>query len=139
VKAQPVTATIEISPGELIDRQTILLIKSRRIGDAGKLATVRAELARLSAVAGRLPWDGELERLAEDLLAINSELWQIEDDLRDCERERRFDEPFIQLARSVYLRNDARAATKREIDVHLASHLTEVKSYASLGAAAEAA
>ncbi|HEX7842024.1 MAG TPA: hypothetical protein VF469_31350 [Kofleriaceae bacterium] len=135
MKTQRVTAHIEISPGELIDRHTILVIKSRRIADTAKLATVRTELDRLSELTGRLPWDGQLEQLAGDLLAINSDLWQIEDDLRDCERERRFGEHFVELARSVYHRNDARAATKQKIDLHLDSHLTEVKSYASLGAA----
>ena len=130
-----VTATIEISPGELIDRHSILVIKSRRIRDTAKLATVRAELDRVSDLCDRLPWDGELERLARELLAINDHLWQIEDDIRDCEREREFGEQFVRLARSVYHRNDARAATKREIDIHLDSHIMEIKSYASLGAA----
>jgi hypothetical protein len=136
VKPQRVTANIEISPGELIDRHTILEIKSRRISDRAKLATVRAELDRLSQLTGRLPWDRELEQLAGDLLAINSDLWQIEDELRDCERARSFGDEFVRLARSVYHRNDARAQTKRKIDVHLDSHLTEVKSYASIGGAA---
>jgi hypothetical protein len=136
VKPNRVTANIEVSPGELIDRHTILVIKSRRIADGAKLATVHAELDRLGQLTRTLPWDRELEQLAGDLLAINSELWQIEDDIRDCERERSFGDQFVHLARSVYLRNDARAQTKRKIDVHLDSHITEVKSYASIGGAA---
>ena len=121
---------VPISPGELIDKVTILEIKSERMSDAAKLQNVRAELALLkqtweasaySAVDIRQEWDG--------LREVNAQLWDIEDRIRDKERERAFDEEFIELARAVYVTNDERAAIKRRINVKLGSSLVEEKSY----------
>lgn len=124
------TVTIEIAPGELIDKITILEIKREQISDAEKLANVRIELETLEASrdAAIQPSD-EMTRLTADLKAVNQELWGIEDDIRDCERDGDFGPKFIELARAVYKTNDRRAALKREINVHLGSRLVEEKSY----------
>ncbi len=124
--------TIEVSAGELLDKLTILEIKSERITDPDKLRHVRDELILLAAVRqGTLPATPELSDLADQLKAVNQKLWQIEDDIRLCEREGRFDEQFIGLARSVYRENDRRATLKHAINVLLGSALIEQKSYAS--------
>jgi hypothetical protein len=121
---------VPISPGELIDKVTILEIKSERMSDAAKLQNVRTELALLkqtwetsaySAVDIRQEWDG--------LREVNAQLWDIEDRIRDKERESAFDQEFIELARAVYVTNDERAAIKRRINVKLGSSLVEEKSY----------
>jgi arylamine N-acetyltransferase len=121
---------VPISPGELIDKVTILEIKSERMSDAAKLQNVRTELALLkqtweasaySAVDIRQEWDG--------LREVNAQLWDIEDRIRDKERESAFDQGFIELARAVYVTNDERAAIKRRINVKLGSSLVEEKSY----------
>ena len=122
---------VEIAPGELIDKITILLIKSERIDDPGKIKNVRVELqvleeARDSAVAA----SPELDRLTAELKSVNEALWEIEDDIRDCERNKDFGPKFVELARSVYRSNDRRAAAKREINELLGSKLIEEKSYA---------
>ena len=122
---------VEIAPGELIDKITILLIKSERIDDPGKIENVRVELqvleeARDSAVAA----SPELDRLTAELKSVNEALWEIEDDIRDCERNKDFGPKFVELARSVYRSNDRRAAAKREINELLGSKLIEEKSYA---------
>lgn len=119
-----------VSFGELIDKITILEIKSRRIGDAGKLANVRRELDLLNAVwiasdAAKIDIDAERGKL----LAVNQLLWDIEDAIRRKELVRAFDHEFIELARSVYFRNDERAACKRAINLKLGSELVEEKSY----------
>lgn len=124
------TVTIEIAPGELIDKITILEIKTAFISDPDKLANVRIELETLeksrdSAIA---PSPG-MDRLTADLKAVNLELWKIEDDIRDCERDGDFGPKFVELARSVYKTNDRRAALKREINTLLGSRLVEEKSY----------
>jgi hypothetical protein len=122
---------IPIAPGELIDKITILEIKTERIRDSAKLANVRTELAELAAVRERcLPSSAELARLTSALKAVNEALWQVEDELRECERARDFGPRFIQLARSVYQQNDRRAALKRQINEQLGSRLIEEKSYA---------
>jgi hypothetical protein len=121
---------VPISPGELLDKITILRIKSARITDAAKLANVRAELAELektwrSAVGAR-------SDVADDeraLQAVNERLWTIEDDIRDKERAQALDARFIELARSVYIENDERAAIKKRINVKLGSRIVEEKSY----------
>ncbi|MCA9155076.1 MAG: hypothetical protein KDA38_09840 [Planctomycetales bacterium] len=124
------TITVEVAPGELIDKITILEIKSEQIQDAGKLANVRIELATLvEARDGAIPASEELERLTAELKEINLSLWRIEDDIRDCEREKDFGPRFIELARSVYRTNDRRAAVKRSINEFLGSKLIEEKSY----------
>jgi len=127
---QDATISVEIAPGELIDKITILEIKSARITDAAKVENVRIELstlgnARDSAIAA----SAELTDLTAQLKAINEALWEIEDDIRDCERDKDFGEKFVELARSVYKSNDKRAALKRDINVLLGSRLVEEKSY----------
>ena len=124
------TVTIEIAPGELIDKITILEIKSERIEDTKKVANVRIELETLEASRdATLPASPDLTRLTAALKAVNEELWVIEDDIRDCERAEDFGPEFIRLARAVYKTNDRRAALKREINELLGSRLIEEKSY----------
>ncbi len=121
---------VPISPGELLDKITILRIKCLRIADAAKLANVRLELSRLErSWAASVPAAADLLAEEEELARVNAALWEIEDRIRDHESEQRFDAGFIELARSVYLRNDERAAIKRRINVKLASELIEEKSY----------
>jgi hypothetical protein len=121
---------VPISPGELLDKITILRIKCVRITDAAKLANVRLELSRLEeSWTASVPAATELVAEEKELARINAALWDIEDQIRDRESEQRFDAGFIELARSVYLRNDERAAIKRRINLKLASELVEEKSY----------
>jgi hypothetical protein len=122
---------VPISPGELIDKMTILEIKSERMTDANKLANVRHELGLLKAT-----WQAS-DYSATDISAewarlkhINELLWVIEDDIRDKERARQFDTRFIELARAVYVTNDERAKVKRIINDRLGSKIVEEKSYA---------
>lgn len=123
---------VPVSPGELIDKITILTIKSRRIGDPAKLANVRAELDAL-----RRCWHASrygASNIADEeaaLTAVNERLWDIEDRIRDKERQRSFDAQFVELARAVYVENDQRAAVKKRINVALGSALVEEKSYAA--------
>ncbi len=127
---QDATITVEIAPGELIDKITILEIKSERITDAAKLENVRIELATLAkARDAAVAASAELTDLTGQLKSINEQLWEIEDDIRDCERAKDFGAKFIELARSVYKCNDKRAALKRDINTLLGSHLVEEKSY----------
>ena len=122
---------VPISPGELIDKITILEIKSAHISDAAKLANVRHELTLLQETWRESPHsavDIEAEWVA--LRGINQKLWDIEDDIRDKERARAFDQEFIELARAVYVTNDERAAVKRRINTKLGSKIVEEKSYA---------
>lgn len=124
--------TIEVSCGELLDKLTILEIKSRRIPDPAKQANIRRELEQLEAAWRGLPNPPdarEIARLRRALTEVNERLWVIEDDIRDKERAGQFDADFIALARSVYRTNDARAALKKEVDQLLGSRLTEEKSY----------
>ncbi|MHA1598295.1 MAG: DUF6165 family protein [Alphaproteobacteria bacterium] len=122
---------VEISPGELIDKLTILAIKLERIEDADKLKNIRHEHDVLtSALAASIPASGRLDELTGQLKAVNEELWEIEDDIRDCERAKDFGEKFIGLARAVYITNDRRSNVKRDINEHLGSSLVEEKSYA---------
>jgi hypothetical protein len=130
--AAPLELHAPLAPGELIDKITILEIKMERIRDTTKLANVRVELAELAAVHERcLPSSAELAGLTSALKAVNEELWQVEDELRECERAGDFGPRFIQLARSVYQNNDRRAALKRQINEQLGSRLIEEKSYAA--------
>jgi hypothetical protein len=123
---------VSVSPGELLDKITILRIKSRRMSDAAKLANVRAELAALEETWGASSYANiNIEADVNALLAVNERLWVIEDDIRDKEREQAFDAEFIRLARAVYFENDERAAIKRRINVKLGSALVEEKSYAA--------
>ena len=121
---------VEIAPGELIDKITILQIKADRFEDAAKLANVRAELATLEAARdAAIPPSPELDELAAALRAVNERLWEIEDDIRDCERAEDFGAGFVALARAVYRTNDRRAALKRDINLLLGSRLIEEKGY----------
>jgi hypothetical protein len=124
--------TVEIAPGELIDKITILQIKTERMSDQAKLANVRVELDVLAksrdAAIGK---SAEMDRLTAELKKINEELWVIEDDIRDCERAKDFGTKFIELARAVYFTNDRRAQVKRQINELLGSRLVEEKSYAA--------
>jgi hypothetical protein len=123
---------IPVSWGELFDKVTILQIKSERMQDEDKLANVRRELAELEKVlqtAGTLAPD--VVSAMDGLRIANAKLWDIEDDIRDCERDKRFDAEFVRLARAVYYTNDERAALKKRINLLLGSELVEEKSYAS--------
>jgi hypothetical protein len=122
---------VPISPGEMLDKITILRIKSKRMTDAQKLANVRLELRTLeetwsASAYAKTPLSSEIEAL----YAVNERLWVIEDDIREQERAQAFDAEFIRLARAVYFENDERAAIKRRINVKLGSAMVEEKSYA---------
>ncbi len=122
---------VEVSAGELVDKITILEIKAERIADPVKLANVHRELRSLTATRREaLPGSQELDELTAELRRINERLWEIEDDIRDCERKRDFGERFVELARAVYRTNDRRAAAKRKINELLGSELVEEKDYA---------
>lgn|SRR5690606_7057913 len=122
---------VPISPGELIDKITILQIKSERITDAQKVANVRTELALLEETWRNSPGSTvDIDAEWAALRRINEKLWDIEDRIRDKERARSFDQEFIDLARAVYMTNDERAAVKREINTRLGSTIVEEKSYA---------
>ena len=121
---------VPVSAGELVDKLTILEIKSERIKDAGKLVNIRREFAGLSAIVDpMLKANAGLAPLKASLRTINETLWEIEDDIRDCERNKDFGAKFVELARSVYRTNDQRAAAKRKIDDLLGSEILEEKSY----------
>jgi hypothetical protein len=123
--------TVPISPGELLDKITILRIKSTRMRDASKLANVRTELEALERIWTASPYAAvDVASDVSALLAVNERLWSIEDDIRDKERAQTFDSDFVRLARSVYIENDERAAIKRRLNVKLGSSLIEEKSYA---------
>ena len=119
-----------ISAGELVDKITILRVKAARIGDPAKEANVRKELSLLEATAEQhLPKTAEIDRLTAELAEVNGALWDIEDGKRDCERRQDFGDRFVQLARSVYVENDRRAAIKRAINEAAGSDIVEEKSY----------
>jgi tetratricopeptide (TPR) repeat protein len=121
---------VPISPGELLDKITILRIKSERIAEPARLAHVRGELAGLEEARERcLPADAELARLTAELKAVNEVLWEVEDAIRLCEREGDFGPRFVELARSVYRRNDERASLKRRINERLQASFSEQKAY----------
>lgn len=122
---------VPVSWGELVDKITILQIKSDRMSDARKLANVRKELSLLRDKLGDNAANGEIVRLSGALYTVNSALWDIEDHIRDCENAGDFGETFVSLARSVYITNDKRADLKREVNMVLGSGLIEEKSYQS--------
>lgn len=120
-----------VSVGELLDKMSILEIKSERIKDDAKLANVRRELEALETTWADSGLDRpELRPLRAELKKINEALWEIEDFIRIKEAEGDFDQQFIELARSVYFTNDKRAAVKRRINEAVGSELVEEKSYA---------
>jgi predicted nuclease with TOPRIM domain len=118
---------VPISWGELVDKITILEIKAERIDDPKKLANVTRELWLLNRKLS--PVATQVLRLKLRLKEVNTKLWDIEDQIRDCEREQNFGPRFIELARAVYVTNDQRADVKREINFALSSELVEEKSY----------
>jgi hypothetical protein len=121
---------VPVSPGELLDKITILRIKVARIQDASKLANVKLELSLLERIwkdAGASTHDVALDERA--LENVNGQLWDIEDRIRDKEARQIFDREFIELARAVYVCNDERAAIKKRINLQLGSRLIEEKSY----------
>jgi hypothetical protein len=121
---------VPISPGELIDKITILRIKTARILDAAKLANVRLELDLLEKTWRDSPFAAaDILRDERALQEVNERLWDIEDRIREKEARQTFDREFIELARAVYHANDERAAIKRRINAALGSRLMEVKSY----------
>lgn len=122
--------TVQTSPGEFLDKLTILEIKSERMTDPAKLANVRRELELLRATWAASPLaDRDVAALVAGLKGVNEALWDIEDRIRLKEAARAFDGEFVELARSVYRTNDRRAAIKRELNFALGSELIEEKSY----------
>jgi hypothetical protein len=123
---------VPVSPGELIDKITILEIKSQRMTDAAKLHNVRTELSLLSGTWQASPFSAtDITVEWAGLRDVNGKLWDIEDRIRDKERDGLFDAEFIELARAVYFTNDERAALKKQINTKLGSALVEEKSYAA--------
>lgn len=121
---------VPVSWGELLDKITILQIKAERIADPAKRDNVERELVALNQVVadtGALPTGAE--PLIQQLRSVNESLWDIEDEIRDCERDKDFGKRFIELARAVYHTNDQRAAFKRQLNDLLGSELVEEKSY----------
>ena len=118
-----------ISLGELVDKISILIIKQKNITDETKLDHVKKELDFLQKTLMNYVQQEEINNYLENLININSKLWNIEDDIRECERKKLFDQSFIDLARSVYFTNDERAKVKNEINKNFGSELVEVKSY----------
>ena len=118
-----------ISLGELVDKISILIIKQKNITDETKLDHVKKELDFLQKTLMNYVQQEEIHNHLENLININSKLWNIEGDIRECERKKLFDQTFIDLARSVYFTNDERAKVKNVINKTFGSELVEVKSY----------
>jgi len=123
---------VPVSPGELLDKLTILRIKSQRMTDPAKLKNVRLELAALEDTWRASPYSQiDIAADIDALQAVNERLWVIEDDIRDRERDQDFGAEFVRLARAVYFENDERAAIKRRINLKLGSSIVEEKSYSN--------
>lgn len=121
---------VEISPGELIDKVTILQIKSERIDAPNKLANIHRERTALErAYSPILAGDAGVAVLAAELKAVNETLWEIENEIREHEDRGDFGPRFVELARAVYLTNDRRSAIKRQINERLQSDIAEEKSH----------
>ena len=121
---------VEISIGEFFDKLTILEIKKERISDEAKLVNVNNELNALNALLDSLSFSREsVESEINDLKVTNEKIWEIEDDIRDKEAAKEFDDKFIELGRAVYFTNDRRAEIKRSINLKLGSDFVEEKSY----------
>ena len=120
---------IPISLGELIDKISILLIKEKNISDEKKLSKIHEELSLLKKTLNNKINENNIENYLNKLVEINAKLWKIEDDIRGCERNNKFDKIFIDLARSVYITNDKRSEIKNEINKKFGSTIVEVKSY----------
>ena len=120
---------IPISLGELVDKISILLIKEKNISDEKKLSKIHEELSLLKKTLNNTINDNNIINYLDKLVEINAKLWKIENDIRDCERNKKFDQFFIDLARSVYITNDKRSEIKNEINKKFGSTIVEVKSY----------
>jgi len=122
---------VEVSNGELLDKISILELKMLKIDDKEKLVNIHKEFETLNPLVVDLfmGHDGQLQNHYLELAKINGELWDIEDWIRDCEREKRFDKEFVELARSVYITNDKRCEVKKLINILTSSGLVEEKSY----------
>jgi hypothetical protein len=121
---------VEVSWGELLDKISILTIKQERITSPAAIANVRRELAHLNGVVSSLPpLPPDVEERRSRLRSINEALWDVEDALRECEKDQRFDPRFVELARKVYAFNDQRAKIKQEINVSMKSGFVEEKEY----------
>lgn len=119
---------VPISLGELFDKVSILEIKMENIGDPRKIINVRDEREKLYAIVGNFPID---QKLYIDLLNVNKKIWEVEDNIRECERNKNFGKKFIELARSIYYMNDERSRIKKEINLRYGSEIIEEKSYKS--------
>jgi len=122
---------VEVSNGELLDKLTILELKLTNISDVQKLTNIQKEHDELNPLAGQLfdSYGEELKNLCKQLAEINSELWTIEDDIRECERNKDFGSDFVSLARAVYFTNDKRSDVKKAINLLTDSGFVEEKSY----------
>ena len=118
-----------VSLGELLDKISILIIKEKNIVDTQKQYHIKKELEVLNKTLENSISRSQAKEYIEKLIEINSELWFIEDDIRDCERKKQFDQKFIDLARAIYIKNDRRSEIKLEINKKFGSELVEVKSY----------
>lgn len=130
VPSWDVMPKIPVSWGEVFDKLTILDIKLEKVTDIEKLERINKEKEEIIKVIGDIgKFPSELVSLIAELKCINNELWHIEDSKRNCERERSFNENFIELARKVYIKNDQRALLKNKINIVLKSAIFEVKNY----------
>ena len=118
-----------ISIGELMDKISILKIKKKNITDEKKLSFINEELQLLASTLNEAVQNNKINEFLDKLIEVNSKLWKIEDDIRLCEKNKKFDQHFIDLARAVYITNDKRSDIKLEINNHFGSTLVEVKSY----------
>ena len=122
---------VEVSNGELLDKLSILELKLKNIKDNGKLINIKNEHGGLSPLCNNLfdNYGNELRSLYFKLSEINAELWKIEDDIRECERNKEFGDEFVRLARAVYFTNDKRSDVKKSINLLTKSGFVEEKSY----------
>lgn len=120
---------VKIGAGELMDKISILAIKLDRIKDISKITNIKVEYRELLLIFSNLNFDEKTLKLYHKLYDVNTELWDIEDSLRELEREKIFDENFISLARKVYFTNDKRAEIKKDINLSSGSEIIEEKSY----------
>jgi len=120
---------VEISDGELLDKISILQIKSERIADESKLKNIRTEYQELTKIGSKLLEDSQVFALYSKVKEVNEALWDLEDDIRMKEKAKLFDEEFIRLAREIYRTNDKRAEVKKEINLLTGSLFVEEKSY----------
>ena len=121
--------TTPISLGEILDKISILVIKEKNISDPNKQKHIKKELLSLYDTLDKYISRDKVREHINSLISINAKLWKIEDDIRDCERKNKFDQKFIDLARSVYFTNDKRSQLKLEINNKFGSELVEIKSY----------